>query len=55
MLPDGVGVFDHWYVFADGWPLHAADGGTIMTTPAITVTAAHGHHIHRVLRFDRAR
>ncbi|MEZ4718482.1 MAG: hypothetical protein R2851_20670 [Caldilineaceae bacterium] len=31
--------FDHWYVFADGWPLHAADGGTIMTTPAITVTA----------------
>ncbi|MCB9162479.1 MAG: PQQ-dependent sugar dehydrogenase [Caldilineaceae bacterium] len=39
VLPDGVGVFDHWYVFADGWPLHAADGGTIMTTPAITVTA----------------
>ena len=40
VLPDGVGVFDHWYVFADGWPVHAAgDGGSIIATPAVTVTA----------------
>lgn len=39
VMAGGVGLFDHWYVFADGWPVQSAGAGTLLPTGTITITA----------------
>ena len=52
---DGVGLFEHWYVHADGFPLQAAAGSTVIASAKITVSAPLTSTSYTAFyRFDRA-